>query len=155
MTKFPDLDSESPSSKLAIYNPAEYPLPFDPDIAIQLLENIESGESVAFKYVEVVFTDEEGIVDINQTYLNRDYVTDIISFRLDDDESNHEIEGTLYCCAPRISEQSDEFDTTPESEFLRIIAHGLLHLTGYNDSTDEERRSMTSLEDRYLQSLNP
>lgn len=154
MTIFPEPDNESPSTKLTIYNPADYPLPFDANTATRLLEFIEAGESVAFRDVEVVFTDEDGIVDINKTYLDRDYVTDIISFRLDEGETNEAIEGTLYCCAPRISEQSEEFDTESESEFLRIITHGLLHLTGYNDGTDEEKAHMTSLEDHYLQSLS-
>ena len=154
MTIFPDPDSESPSAKLTIHNPTDYKLPFDADSATRILELIEAGESVSFREVEIVFTDEDGIVVINKRYLERDYVTDIISFRLDEDETNESIEGTLYCCAPRIAEQSSEFDTDPESEFLRIITHGLLHLAGYNDTTDDEKTQMTSLEDHYLQSLS-
>jgi len=84
-------------------------------------------------------------------------VTDIISFRLDDENddnnSDQSIEGTLYCCAPRIAEQSAEFDADTKTEFLRVIVHGLLHLTGYDDQTESDKEKMTSLENHYLQSL--
>ena len=154
MTKFPEPDIDSSSPKLEIFNPSGYTLPIQESDAQKLLELVEKGESVQFNSVEIVFTDESGIIEINSEYLNRDYVTDIISFRLDDDDSNQAIEGTLYCCAPRIAEQSGEFDSDPESEFLRIIVHGLLHLIGYDDQTDSDKSAMTLLEDKYLQSLS-
>jgi rRNA maturation RNase YbeY len=154
MTKFPEPDIDSSSPKLEIFNPSGYALPIQESDAQKLLELVEKGESVQFNSVEIVFTDESGIIEINSEYLKRDYVTDIISFRLDDDDSNQAIEGTLYCCAPRIAEQSGEFDSDPESEFLRIIVHGLLHLIGYDDQTDSDKSAMTLLEDKYLQSLS-
>ena len=154
MTKFPEPDIDSSSPKLEIFNPSGYALPIQESDAQKLFELVEKGESVQFNSVEIVFTDESGIIEINSEYLKRDYVTDIISFRLDDDDSNQAIEGTLYCCAPRIAEQSGEFDSDPESEFLRIIVHGLLHLIGYDDQTDSDKSAMTLLEDKYLQSLS-
>lgn len=154
MTTFPEPDSAASTHKLDFFNPSGHPLPFEEYDAASLLKQIEAGESVFYHSVEVVFTDEAGIIDINTEYLNRDYVTDIISFRLDDDGCNKSIEGVLYCCAPRISEQSAEYGSDPETEFLRVIVHGLLHLTGYNDQTGSEKDSMTSLEDHYLQTLS-
>ena len=161
MTKFPEPDTGNGSPKLEIFNPSGYPLPFNESELLACLQQIESGESVRFRNVEVVFTDEDGIVDINSEYLGRDYVTDIISFRLDDDndddnnenDSNQSIEGTLYCCAPRIAEQSSEFEADTKTEFLRVFVHGLLHLTGYDDQTESDKAKMTSLENHYLQSL--
>jgi rRNA maturation RNase YbeY len=155
MTKFPDPESTELHSNLEIFNPSGHDLPFQESSIASILKHIEEKESVQFHSVELVFTDETGIIDINSEYLNREYVTDIISFRLDDDSSNQSIEGTLYCCAPRIAEQSEEFDSTPKTEFLRIIVHGLLHLVGYNDQSDTDKEKMTSLEDHYLQILSP
>lgn len=154
MTTFPDLPDGTGSLKVEIFNPSDHQLPFRESDASSLVEQIETGESVQFVSVEIVFTDEDGIVNINSEYLDRDYITDIISFRLDDNESNQAIEGVLYCCAPRIAEQSADFDSDPETEFLRIIVHGLLHLTGYDDQTDSDKAAMTALENRYLQSLS-
>lgn len=154
MTTFPEPDSGDLPSKLEIFNPSGHTLPFRETDVLALLQYIEEGESVQFHFVELVFTDEPGIVEINSAYLDRNYVTDIISFRLDDDETDQSIEGTLYCCAHRIAEQSSEFDTSPETEFLRIVAHGLLHLAGYDDQTNKDKAVMTELEDRYLQMLS-
>ena len=154
MTKFPEPDTLDNSPKLEIFNPSEHTLPFTKDDALSLLEFIEKEESVQYHSVEIIFTDERGIIDINSKYLSRDYVTDIISFRMDDDGSNQSIEGALYCCAPRIAEQSEEYDSNPESEFLRIIVHGLLHLTGYDDQTESDKSEMSAKEDHYLKSLS-
>ena len=140
----------SPSSPLQIFNETELQLPFQKEVADHLLHLIAVGEQVTFDLVELVYVDEEGIISINKEYLNRDYVTDIISFRYDEDDEDTGIEGTLYCCAPRINEQAVEFNSTPEKEFLRIYTHGLLHLTGYDDLSDSEKRTMTELEDHYL-----
>jgi len=155
MTKFPDPDSENRASRTEIYNPSDTALPFRESDVHLIIKNIEQEEQVRFSSIEIVFTDEEGIVDINKTYLDRDYVTDIISFRLDDDDTGQMIEGTLYCCAPRIIEQSSEFETEQESEFLRVIIHGLLHLTGYNDKSEMEKETMTKLENHYLSQIKP
>lgn len=100
--------------------------------------------------LELVYVTEENIIKINREFLDRAYVTDIISFRYDEDKTNAAIEGTLYCCAPRIQEQSEEFAESEEQEFKRIFIHGLLHLIGYEDGSKEQKKKMTSLENKYL-----
>lgn len=100
--------------------------------------------------IEAVYVDEPEIIRINQEHLERDYVTDIITFRYDDDPEHRHVEGTLFCCAPRITEQAGEFNSSEEREFRRILIHGLLHLLDYEDQTDDERRQMRKLENRYL-----
>lgn len=157
MTNFPEpandfFPSEECSSGIEIHNPSGHPLPFDKDSVSKVITSVENGENIQLHHVELVFTDEDGIVEINNKYLQRNYVTDIISFRYDDGD-DQKIEGTLYCCAPRIVEQSKEFETTGRQEFFRIIIHGLLHLAGYDDQADTEKQKMTEREDYYLQSL--
>lgn len=147
---FPDPESASKIPRLEIFNPSGHPLPFRSELVPKLIRSIEIGENVLFYDLEIVFTDEEDISEINSEYLGREYVTDIISFRYDESESGKAIEGTLYCCAPRIEEQSYELETNPEEEFLRIIAHGALHLAGYDDQTDFGKKQMTALENKYL-----
>ena len=141
---------EAQDHPLEIFNTSGSELPFQNSDAAFLLDKISTELEIAFSFVEVVFVDESGIVQINTEYLKRDYITDIISFRYDDNATNLEIEGTLYCCAPRISEQAIEYNQPLNIEFLRIIIHGLLHLSGYEDSTIEEKKEMTRLEDHFL-----
>lgn len=106
-----------------------------------------------FAEVELVYVHEEEIVRVNREFLQRDYVTDIISFRYDESESNDEIEGSLVCCAPRITEQAGEFGQTEKEEFLRIFVHGMLHLIGYDDDTESKKNKMTELENYFLAKL--
>lgn len=156
MTTFPDFPNLPDETVLSVNNPSEYDLPVTQECLEELLHLIETGEDIKFQLVELVYVDEEGIVEINKKYLERDYVTDIISFNYEDEPSDSiekGIEGTLYCCAPRIAEQSDEVESNPEQEFYRIFIHGLLHLAGYNDSSPEEKETMTRLENHYLEQL--
>ncbi len=104
---------------------------------------------VAYEMVEVVYVDSDTIVEINKTYLERDYVTDIITFRLDEGDSMA-IEGTIYCCVPRIKEQASELGQDEITEFARIAAHGFLHLSGMDDQDPEAKEAMTRAEDEIL-----
>lgn len=144
---------DSTEHPLQIFNTSGLELPFDSSDAAFLLDKISDYQEVAFSFVEVVFVDESEIVRINKEFLKRDYITDIISFRYDENMTNLEIEGTLYCCAQRISEQASELSIPTRKEYLRIITHGLLHLCGYNDISKDEKKEMTHLEDHFLSML--
>lgn len=153
MKNFPDIPSTPNTDKLSINNISGLDLPVEKSHFQRLLTLIEEHEGVTFSDIEVVFVDEEEILRINNEYLNHDYVTDIITFHYNEDNLE-DIEGTLYCCASRIVEQSNEFDSSTKNEYLRVFAHGLIHLAGYNDKTEEEKLNMTSLENKYLELLN-
>jgi rRNA maturation RNase YbeY len=135
---------------IQVFNQTDIPLPLSQAIYDELALTIAAEENCSFSFVEVVYVDEQEIICINQEHLDRDYVTDIITFRYDDQSDNQEIEGTMFCCAPRIVEQAEEFGESSKREFLRIYIHGLLHLAGYEDQTDEQKKQMTAKEDTYL-----
>lgn len=137
-------------SGIHLFNESEINLPVNQQVLRSIAASIEQEESCIFQLVEAVFVDKDEIVRINQEHLERDYVTDIISFRYDDDPRNQTIEGTLYCCAPRIAEQADEFNEPTETEFKRIIIHGLLHLIGYDDQSPEAQKAMRKKENYFL-----
>lgn len=145
---------EAAAPPIELYNTSGIEIPVNRAEAAYLQQVISDDLNCAFSFVEVVFVDEDEIVRINKEYLQRDYITDIISFRYDEDDSDQHIEGTLYCCAQRIAEQAKEFSDSVELEFQRIIAHGLIHLVGYDDQTPEEKAAMTRLENNYLRALS-
>lgn len=152
MKIFPEIPERFNFPKLTLTNPSGSDLLFTEAQLIKLMDIVEDYEEVVFKEIEAVYVDEKEIISINKEYLKHDYVTDIITFRYDE-ENRSAIEGTLYCCASRISEQSSEFESDEQSEFLRVFVHGLLHLSGYDDKTDEEKNIMTNLENKYLEQL--
>lgn len=135
---------------IQVFNQVDAPLPFQSKLLTDIAQQVAEHEACSFNFVEVVYVDEAKIIEINKEHLDRDYVTDIISFRYDDSEDNQQIEGTLFCCAPRIKEQAHEFGESQQREFLRIYIHGLLHLMGYEDQSPETKEQMTAQEDFYL-----
>lgn len=154
MKTFPDIPGHSDEETISLINTDGFDLPLSEKDLISLAEIVQDLRSVRFRSVEVAYVDEDEIVHINKEFLDRDYVTDIISFRYDEHEDPSDgIEGTLFCCAPRISEQSGEFESDERSEFLRVAVHGLLHLTGLDDQTPDDKSEMTRLEDLCLETF--
>ncbi|MGM0545149.1 MAG: rRNA maturation RNase YbeY [Bacteroidota bacterium] len=135
---------------IQLFNQTELSIPFSESYCRNVAQMIAKNEGCSFSFVEVVYVDENEIVRINKEHLDRDYVTDIITFRYDEPDTPNDIEGTLFCCAPRIIEQADEFNESPKREFLRIFIHGLLHLVGYDDQSHNQKAQMTAKENTYL-----
>lgn len=141
---------------VALFNESGQSIPVYESIIHKIVQLISEGENVRCSLLEVVFVDNEEIVRLNKQYLERDSVTDVISFSYGEDESNHServIDGTLYCCAQRIEEQAKEWNVSRESEFRRIVIHGILHLVGYEDTTAEQKKVMRNKENIYLEQL--
>jgi probable rRNA maturation factor len=142
-------DQHSAYDTVQLFNTTTEYLPID-QAQLQRLAHITGDlRKVAFEMVEVVYVDADTIVEINKTYLERDYVTDIITFRLDEGD-NLAIEGTIYCCVPRIKEQASELNQDEITEFTRIAAHGFLHLSGMDDQDSDTKAAMTTAEDEIL-----
>lgn len=131
-----------------LYNTGDFDLPISENDLNKIASLFSENENTNIELIEVVYVDEEKIVEINQEYLDRNYVTDIISFSYHGE--NESLEGTLYCCAPRIQEQAVELAEESKNEFARIFIHGLLHLAGYDDQSELEKLEMTDLENKYL-----
>jgi rRNA maturation RNase YbeY len=112
--------------------------------AQQLLtrEGVREGD------VNLVFVDDAYIQQLNQQFLGIDSPTDVLSFPLDQ-HGNH-LEGEVYISVDTAAEQAREYNVSLREEILRLVAHGLLHLIGYDDRTAEEKERMTRKEEEYL-----
>lgn len=139
-------------SDIQVFNETGFSIPLSHSDFEKAAKIISENDECRFKFIELVYVDESEIVRLNKEHLDRKYITDIITFRYDDN-GNREIEGTLFCCAPRISEQAEELGEDIEREFLRIFIHGLLHLAGYDDQTESQKQKMTQREEFYLELL--
>jgi len=123
----------------------EFSLEFESKI-YQWLSQIAKSENKAISCIEYVFCSDNYLLEINKTHLNHDYYTDIITFPL----SNDPIEATIFISIDRIKENSEQYKEIFIDELHRVIAHGLLHLIGYNDKTEEERKVMREKENEVL-----
>jgi rRNA maturation RNase YbeY len=107
-------------------------------------------ESEGFELLEInyIFCNDEYLHTINVEYLEHDTLTDIITF--DNSEEDQLIEGDIFVSIERIIDNTQDFSTTFEQEFKRVIVHGVLHLCGYFDKTDEDEKQMRDKEDYYI-----
>ena len=79
--------------------------------------------------------------------MNHDYFTDIITFDYCDKDI---LSGDLFISVDSVRENAIFFEVDFEEELRRVIVHGLLHLIGYDDHTEEEQKIMREKENYYI-----
>ena len=105
---------------------------------------IEEHYPITIKDLSYIFIDDEQLLEINQKFLQHDTYTDIITFDLSETKDN--ISGEIYISLDRIKENAVKFNVLVLDELLRVVAHGLLHLIGFNDKTKKQKDIMTEQE---------
>jgi probable rRNA maturation factor len=105
------------------------------DWILKIIEK-EDKELIQLTYI---FCSDAYLLQINKEYLNHDTYTDIITFPY---LSPPHIEGDIFISIDRIKENAQEFNTTFDEELRRVMIHGVLHLCGYPDKTEEETALM-------------
>lgn len=100
--------------------------------------------------ISFIFCSDNYLLEVNKTYLDHDYFTDIITF---DYVEGNLINGDIFISVDRVLENSAEFKTTIEDEMNRILIHGILHLLGYKDKNKKDKLLMTEKEDYFLKLL--
>ncbi|MBO4581645.1 MAG: rRNA maturation RNase YbeY [Bacteroidales bacterium] len=95
-----------------------------------------------------IFCSDEYLLNINKKYLKHNYLTDVITF---DYTNDNEISGDIFISAERVKENAKTYGQTFFCETLRVILHGALHLCGYKDKTEAEKKQMRAKENYYLE----
>ncbi len=114
-------------------------------------ENTAKAEDKHIGALNYIFCDDEYLIKINVEFLNHDTYTDIITF---DYCVGDELISDIYISTERVAENAVEFGETFEDELYRVLIHGLLHLCGYKDKSEEEAKLMRSKENYYLSLSN-
>lgn len=102
---------------------------------------------VLFGDVSLVFCSDSYILDVNKTYLDHDYFTDIITF---DYSEQGLLSGDLIISLDTVRSNSVLYTVSFFDELYRVLIHGLLHLCGFNDKSDEDILEMRARENHYL-----
>jgi rRNA maturation RNase YbeY len=97
--------------------------------------------------ISVVFCSDDYLLEVNKTYLNHDFYTDIITF---DDCEGDLLSGDLMISIDRVKENALEQKVEFLDELHRVIIHGVLHLIGYKDKQPKDEKLMRQKEDFYL-----
>ena len=114
----------------------------------QWLKEQAKREGYAVGDLNYIFCSDEYVLQVNRDYLQHDYYTDIITF--DQSEEQGKIEGDIFVSVERVADNAHQLGVPVEQEVRRVLAHGLLHLCGYSDKTDEEKNRMRAKEDEWL-----
>jgi rRNA maturation RNase YbeY len=108
---------------------------------IIVTEGYEPGE------LSYVFCDDEYLLKINQDFLNHDTYTDIITFNYN---LGKQVNSEIYISTERVRDNAEVFKVTFADELHRVMIHGIFHLCGYGDSTEDEKSIMRTKENEAL-----
>lgn len=145
--EFPELPIEGQETPVALYFED---VAFDFPEAGELSEwviSIAKTEQRPFVEVNFIFCSDERLREINIEYLDHDYYTDVITFPYADDA----VYGDIFISADRVRENAANAGVPFNTELCRVMAHGVLHLSGYGDKTPAEKAAMTAREDFHLE----
>ncbi len=123
------------------------PVSIHKKLLVLQLNSLIKNELKILGEVSVIFCSDEYLLQMNKEYLDHDYYTDIITF---DYVEKEVISGDLFISLDRIRENAKNFKTSLLKELYRVVFHGVLHLVGYNDKTEEEQKTMREKENYYL-----
>ncbi len=100
--------------------------------------------------INFIFVSDDYLLKMNRQYLNHDYLTDVITF---DYCEKKFISGDIFISVDRIKENALDLNQDFSDELFRVMIHGVLHLMGYHDKTDEEKKQMRAKEDEALRKM--
>jgi probable rRNA maturation factor len=112
------------------------------------LTNVITDHGKSLGQIDFIFCSDEYILEINREHLNHDYYTDVITFDYSEEEKLSS--GDIFISIDSVSENAKECNIAIRDELERVMVHGVLHLLGYVDGTEEEKQLMRSKEDHYL-----
>ena len=98
--------------------------------------------------ISIIFCSDNYILDVNMKYLSHDYFTDIITFDYCEGKT---LSGDLFISIDSVRENASFYGSEFSDELNRVIVHGLLHLIGYDDHNENDRKIMREKENYYLE----
>ncbi|HAN77655.1 MAG TPA: rRNA maturation RNase YbeY [Bacteroidales bacterium] len=114
------------------------------------IKSVANEEGFAVGNINIVFTTDEKLLEVNKEFLKHDFYTDIITF---DYSENKVLSGDLMISIERVKENAIYLNVVFLSELHRVIIHGVLHLCGYKDKMKKDKTLMRAMENKYLAKL--
>lgn len=114
----------------------------------QMLNHIANDHGYIIQNICYIFMTDDELLEINQSHLQHDDYTDIITFDLSDTEAS--IDGEIYISVERINENAEKFNCPIGDELIRVISHGVLHLMGYKDKSESDSKKMRDAENQSI-----
>ncbi len=119
----------------------------DKRLTSRWLKFVAESEAKRLGDISIIFCSDNYILDVNIKYLKHDYYTDIITF---DYCAGNRLSGDLFISVDSVRENAAFYGTEFMDELNRVLVHGVLHLIGYDDHSEEDIAVMRSKENYYL-----
>ncbi|MDY6800405.1 MAG: rRNA maturation RNase YbeY [Bacteroidota bacterium] len=127
----------------------DFSLPNKNHIKSWIISAIQNENYVPGK-INFIFTSDKYLLNINKQYLSHNYFTDIITFN---DVQENIINGDIFISLETVKNNSSRFGVSFDEELCRVMIHGIMHLIGYDDQTEEQKSEMRKKENEYLDRL--
>ncbi|MEA2107034.1 MAG: rRNA maturation RNase YbeY [Bacteroidota bacterium] len=114
------------------------------------INNAIKNENYVPGQINFIFTSDKYLLNINKQYLSHNYFTDIITFN---DVQGDIINGDIFISVETVKNNSLRFGVSFDEELSRVMIHGIMHLIGYDDQTEEQKSEMRKKENEYLDRL--
>lgn len=101
--------------------------------------------------INYIFCSDERELAVNREFLEHDYYTDVITF---DYSTTQTLNGDIFISLDTVRSNAEMVGTSFDHELMRILIHGVLHLTGQGDKTPETKAEMTAKEEKALKKLS-
>jgi probable rRNA maturation factor len=118
-----------------------------------LEQQASGGRRLSLREMHLVLVGDRRMSDLHLQFMNIAGPTDVLTFPIDEDERGDVVTGEVYVCVPEALRRAREHRIQPKLEVLLYALHGLLHLLGYDDTTDRAFRIMHRTEDAILSKL--
>jgi probable rRNA maturation factor len=112
------------------------------------LNEIAASHGKSIKFINYIFCSDDYLLEINQKFLQHDDYTDIITFPYQ--IGNDHLESDIFISLERVKENADSFNVPFHEELKRVIAHGLLHLIGFEDKNASQTQEMRTKEEECI-----
>jgi rRNA maturation RNase YbeY len=111
------------------------------------IRSVAADYNFAVGNINYIFCSDERELEVNRQFLGHDYYTDVITF---DYTSGKTLNGDIFISLETACSNAEMMGVSFDAELLRIIIHGVLHLTGQGDKTPETKAQMTAKEEHAL-----
>ena len=119
----------------------------------QWIVQVVALEKQEIDNVNFIYCSDNYLLEINKTYLDHDYYTDIITFD-NRDFQELPIDSDIFISIDRVKDNASTLSVSFEVELHRVMIHGILHLLGYKDKTDQQKQDMRDKEEASLSLLH-
>lgn len=117
-------------------------------LAQKILKDLEEED-----YLNIILVSDSFMRRLNQRFTRRKGTTDVLSFSFKEDKSTkakRSLLGEVYISVNRARKQARDYQTSFDQELKRLVAHGILHLLGYDHKTRKDLEKMREEEEKYI-----